>query len=153
MFELRTSNRTQNTNREVRTEKGEENYSYRRRRLSQRPAADVGAGWFAGTLARSLRPASVCAALLHSGEIDLGLIPSIEYLQSPDYRFVPGVGIGSRGPIASVALYTRVPVERHPRDRARHQLPTSVTLIRVLCHHRFRVAPGVRRRMAQTSRR
>src|SRR5213079_1612508 len=54
---------------------------------------------------------AVCAALLHDGKTDLGLIPSIEYLQSPDYRFVPGVGIGSRGPIASVALYTRVPVE------------------------------------------
>src|SRR6185436_20882696 len=54
---------------------------------------------------------AVCAALLHEGQTDLGLIPSIEYLQSDDYRFVPGVGIGSRGPIASVALYSRVPVE------------------------------------------
>ena len=50
---------------------------------------------------------SVCAQLLHHDDVDLGLIPSIEYLQRPDYRFVPGVGIGSRGEIASVALYTR----------------------------------------------
>src|SRR5688500_4671688 len=53
---------------------------------------------------------SVCARLLHDGTVDLGLIPSIEYLRSPDYRFVPGVGIGARGPVASVALYTRVPL-------------------------------------------
>ena len=65
---------------------------------------------------------SVCAALLHDGEVDLGLIPSIEYLQSDDYRFVPGVGIGSRGPVASVALYTRKPVERDSSHRARHEL-------------------------------
>ncbi|MGH9202974.1 MAG: MqnA/MqnD/SBP family protein, partial [Vicinamibacterales bacterium] len=45
---------------------------------------------------------SVCSALLHAGEVDLGLTPSIEYLHGPDYRFVPGVGIGSRGPVASV---------------------------------------------------
>ena len=53
---------------------------------------------------------SVCARLLNAGEVDLGLIPSVEYLSAPDYRFVPGVGIGSTGPIASVALYTTRPV-------------------------------------------
>ena len=84
---------------------------------------------------------SVCAALLHAGDVDLGLIPSIEYLQSEDYRFVPGVGIGSRGPVASVALYTR-----RPLDRVRHialdtSSRTSVTLIRVLCRHRFGIEP------------
>ena len=76
----------------------------------------------AGALARPLRPAVGVRALLHAGEVDLGLIPSIEYLQSPDYRFVPGVGIGSRGPVASVALYTRRADRRDPPHRARHQL-------------------------------
>ena len=84
---------------------------------------------------------SICAALLHSGETDLGLIPSIEYLQSPDYRFVPGVGIGSRGQIASVALYSRVPVEDIRTIALDTSSRTSVSLIKVLCHHRFRIAP------------
>ena len=39
---------------------------------------------------------SVCARLLQDGEVDLGLVPSIEYLQASDYRFVPGVGVTSR---------------------------------------------------------
>ena len=72
---------------------------------------------------------SVCAALLHAGEVDLGLIPSIEYLQAPDYRFVPGVGIGSRGPVASVALFTRVPVEAIRRIALDTSSRTSVALI------------------------
>jgi chorismate dehydratase len=84
---------------------------------------------------------SVCAALLHRGETDLGLIPSIEYLQSPEYRFVPGVGIGSRGPIASVALYSRVPVDEIRTIALDTSSRTSVSLIKVLCHHRFRIAP------------
>ena len=84
---------------------------------------------------------SVCAALLHDGEVDLGLIPSIEYLQSPDYRFVPGVGIGSRGPVASVALYTRVPVESIRRIALDTSSRTSVALVKVLCRHRFGIAP------------
>ena len=43
----------------------------------------------------------VCADLLHEGEIDVGLIPSIEYLRGPadagHYRIVPDVAIASRG--------------------------------------------------------
>jgi chorismate dehydratase len=84
---------------------------------------------------------SACAKLLHAGEIDLGLIPSIEYLQSPDYRFVPGVGIGSRGPIASVALYTRVPVASIRRMALDTSSRTSVALVRVLARHRFGIDP------------
>jgi chorismate dehydratase len=85
---------------------------------------------------------AVCAALLHSGEVDLGLIPSVEYLQAPDYRFVPGVGIGSRGAIASVAIFTR----RRMRDVQRLALDTtsrtSAALARVLCARRFDAAPA-----------
>jgi chorismate dehydratase len=84
---------------------------------------------------------AVCAALLHSGEVDLGLIPSVEYLQAPDYRFVPGVGIGSRGPIASVAIYTR----RDMRDVRRLALDTtsrtSAVLARILCARRYNIQP------------
>jgi chorismate dehydratase len=84
---------------------------------------------------------AVCAALLHSGEVDLGLIPSVEYLQAPDYRFVPGVGIGSRGPIASVAIYTT----REMADVRRLALDTtsrtSVALARVLCARRYGISP------------
>jgi chorismate dehydratase len=84
---------------------------------------------------------SVCSRLLHAGDVDLGLVPSIDYLHSSDYRLVPGVGIGSRGPIASVALYSRVPVEEIRRLALDTSSRTSVTLIRVLCRHHFRIAP------------
>ena len=84
---------------------------------------------------------SVCAALLHQGHVDLGLIPSIEYLHGSDYRFVPGVGIGSSGRIASVALYTRRPVEAIRQIALDTSSRTSVALIRVLCRHRFGIAP------------
>lgn len=85
---------------------------------------------------------SVCAALLHAGDVDLGLIPSIEYLHASDYRLVPGIGIGSRGPVASVALYTRVPLERVREIALDTSSRTSVTLIRVLCRHHFGIQPA-----------
>jgi chorismate dehydratase len=83
---------------------------------------------------------SVCADLLHRSRVDLGLIPSVEYLQG-DYCFVPGVGIGSDGPVASVALYTRMPVDRVRTLALDTSSRTSVALTRVLCHHRFGIAP------------
>jgi len=83
---------------------------------------------------------SRCAALLHDGEIDLGLIPSIEYL-SGDYRLVPGIRVVSDGPVASVAIFTQVPIGRVRSLALDTSSRTSVTLIRVLCHHHFRIAP------------
>jgi chorismate dehydratase len=85
---------------------------------------------------------SVCARILHEGQVDLGLIPSIEYLQAPDYRFVPGVGIGSFGAIASVALYTRMPVKDVRRIALDTSSKTSVALVKVLSRHRFRITPA-----------
>src|SRR5258705_11221198 len=84
---------------------------------------------------------SVGARLLFDGEVDLGLVPSIEYLRSDQYRFVPGIGIGSRGPGDSVALFTRRPVGEIRHIALDTSSRTSVTLIRVLCHHRFHIQP------------
>ena len=84
---------------------------------------------------------SVCSALLNAGDVDLGLVPSIDYLQAPDYRLVPGVGIGSRGPVASVALFARTPIEHVRRIALDTSSRTSVALVKVLCHHRFHIQP------------
>jgi chorismate dehydratase len=85
---------------------------------------------------------SVCSGLLLAGEVDLGLVPSVDYLQSDDYRVVGGVGIGSRGRIASVALYTRRPLGEIRRIALDTSSRTSVTLIRVLCRHHFGIDPA-----------
>lgn len=81
-----------------------------------------------------------CAALLHEGRVDLGLIPAIEYLRG-DYRIVPGIAIGSNGPIASVALFSRVPVERIGTLALDISSRTSVALTRILCAKRWHIAP------------
>jgi chorismate dehydratase len=84
---------------------------------------------------------AVCSALLQSGEVDLGLVPSIDYLHAPDFRLVPGVGIGSRGPVASVAIFTRVEMDQVRRIALDTSSRTSVALVKVLCHHRFHISP------------
>jgi chorismate dehydratase len=76
------------------------------------------------------------ADLLHAGEVDLGLIPSIEYAAG-DYAIVPGVAIGSRGPVRSVNLYHRVPLDAVRRVALDISSRTSVALTRVLLHERL----------------
>lgn len=81
-----------------------------------------------------------CAALLHEGRIDLGLIPAIEYLRG-DYRIIPGVAIGSDGPIASVAIFSRVPVSSIKTLALDISSRTSVALTHILCAERWHIAP------------
>jgi chorismate dehydratase len=84
---------------------------------------------------------SKCAALLHEGSIDVGMIPSIEYLRGPAYRIVPGTGIVSDGAVASVALFTRKPVEKIESIAADTSSRTSNALLRILCSERFGIDP------------
>jgi chorismate dehydratase len=84
---------------------------------------------------------SKCSALLHEGSIDVGMIPSIEYLRGPAYRIVPGIAIASDGPVASVALFTTAPVKRIRSIAADVSSRTSVALLRVLCVERFGIDP------------
>lgn len=85
---------------------------------------------------------SKCAALLHEGSIDVGMIPSIEYLRGPEYRIVPGVGIISDGPVRSVALFSTKPVGQIRTIAADTSSRTSNGLLRVLCVERFGIEPA-----------
>jgi chorismate dehydratase len=85
---------------------------------------------------------SKCASLLHENAIDIGMIPSIEYLRGHEaYRIVPDLAITSEGPVASVALFTRVPVSAIRTIAADTSSRTSNTLVRLLCLERFGIDP------------
>jgi chorismate dehydratase len=89
---------------------------------------------------------SQCAALLHAGAIDVGLIPSIEYLRGGPYRIVPDLAIASRGPVASVAIYTTKPMRDVQSIAMDTSSRTSVALVRVLCERLYRIAPAIEAR-------
>jgi chorismate dehydratase len=82
-----------------------------------------------------------CAELLHENQVDLGLIPSIEYLHGLDYRIVPDVSIASDGPVASVAIFSRVPTQEIRSIALDVSSRTSVALLRILCARWFEIAP------------
>jgi chorismate dehydratase len=86
---------------------------------------------------------SECARLLHAHGIDVGLIPSIEYLRGPvPYEIVPGPAVTSHGPVASVAIYTR----RDPRDIKTIAMDTSsrtsVALATIVLKRQYNSTPS-----------
>ena len=83
---------------------------------------------------------SECAKLLHAHSIDVGLIPSIEYLRGPQpYAVVPGPAVTSRGRVASVAVYTRL----DPKDVRSIAMDTSSRTSVALATITFRRQFGV----------
>lgn len=88
---------------------------------------------------------SRCAELLHAGETDLGLIPSIEFLRAADgpnaYRIVPDLAIASRGAVASVAIFTTREIGDVRSIALDTSSRTSVALTRVMCAKVFGISP------------
>ena len=83
---------------------------------------------------------SKCAALLHEGSIDVGMIPSVEYMRGhEDYCIVPDLAIVSEGPVASVALFTSRPPAKIRTIAADTSSRTSNALLQILCHETFGV--------------
>jgi chorismate dehydratase len=80
------------------------------------------------------------ARRLHAGDVDLGIIPSIEYAFG-HYAIVPGGAIASRGEVRSVCLFHHGPLEKVRRVALDTSSRTSVTLAKVLLRERLGRSP------------
>src|SRR3954469_11381392 len=69
---------------------------------------------------------------LAAGELDVALIPVIEYFRAADYSVVPGVSIATRGPVLSVTLFSRQPWDRIRRVALDVGSRTSAALTQIL---------------------
>ena len=83
---------------------------------------------------------ALVAERLHSGEADLGMIPSIEYARG-DYKVVPGVAIASRGAVRSVELFLRGQLTDVRRVAVDSGSRTSVALARLVLRERLSREP------------
>ena len=78
---------------------------------------------------------------LAAGELDVALIPSVEFLLRDDYRIVSDACIGCRGPVLSVNLHSRVPMNEIRSLALDEGSRTSAALVRILLKERFDVEP------------
>ena len=76
---------------------------------------------------------SALAGRLKAGELDLAMIPSIEYLRNAGvYRLFPALSIASRGPVSTVLLISKTPLLEIRSLAADNRSLTSVALLRIL---------------------
>jgi chorismate dehydratase len=75
---------------------------------------------------------SGCAEMLRTGAADIGIVPVVAYTQISDLKIVPNVAIASKGPVRSILLVSRVPIEQIKTVAADTSSRTSVALARVI---------------------
>jgi chorismate dehydratase len=78
---------------------------------------------------------------LARGRLDVALIPSIERCRHPDYAIVSDACVACDGPVRSIKLYGRVPVERVQTLALDEGSRTSAALARILLKERFALEP------------
>ncbi len=78
---------------------------------------------------------------LRLGEIDVGLLPAVEFLRGVGETILPGICIASDGPVQTVKLFSRVPLANLGRVAVDSGSRTSVALLRILLAERYGVMP------------
>ncbi len=83
------------------------------------------------------------ADALQAGRLDVAMIPSIEYFRHQDYTIVSDACIACRGPVRSVKLFSRVPVERIRTLALDEGSRTSAALVRILLKEQLGLEPEI----------
>ena len=85
-------------------------------------------------------PARV-ADLLRTGDLEVGLIPSIELQRIPDLELLPGLCVASEREVRSVLLLSREPIARIRSVALDVSSRTSAALVQILFRERWGIAP------------
>ncbi|MBA4062351.1 MAG: hypothetical protein C0501_01335 [Isosphaera sp.] len=96
---------------------------------------------FAPTIDLTFDLPSRLADRMAAGDLDVGLIPVVEYLRGDGYTLVPDIAIASRGPVLSVTLFSRVPWADIRSVALDEGSRTSAALTRILLRARHGVSP------------
>jgi chorismate dehydratase len=117
------------------------------------------AGWIRHDFDIVSGPPAKLNGLIRAGELDLSACSSIEYARNPDqYHLLPDLAIGSKGPVKSVLLLSRIPPQELDGKSllVTAETHTSAALLRVVLERvyhvrpKFKAAPGsVRQSLAQ----
>lgn len=85
-------------------------------------------------------PANV-AKMLVEGKIDVGLVPVAVIPQLKEHHIITDYCIGCTGPVASVAVFSEVPIEKIEKVLLDYQSRTSVALAKVLLRKFWQIEP------------
>jgi len=85
-----------------------------------------------------------CADALRSGAADIGLVPVIELARQPDLVAIPGSAIACTGPVRSILVVSKKPLQEIESFAADTGSRTSVVMTETLLARKFGIRPEVR---------
>lgn len=98
-------------------------------------------GHHADLFAPSYHVPALVARLLSQGNLDVGLIPSIEVQRIPNLRVLPDICVAARREARSVIMISRCPPEEIKRVALDQNSRTSAALLRILLRERWGLDP------------
>ena len=87
-------------------------------------------------------PANIAKQLLND-EIDIGLIPVAVLIEMKEYHIITDYCIGSEGEVASVCIFSEVPIEQIKVVMLDYQSRTSVSLAKILLKEYWKIDPTI----------
>lgn len=87
-------------------------------------------------------PAALASRLLNN-ELDVALLPVAVIPELPQSHIISDYCIGADGKVASVCLFSEVPLERIERVMLDPESRTSVELLKVLMREHWKIAPEI----------
>lgn len=98
-------------------------------------------GHHADLFAPSYHPPALVARLLGQGNLDIGLIPSIEVQRIPGLKVLSDLCIAAHHEVRSVLMVSRCPPQQIRRVALDQNSRTSAALLRILMRERWEVDP------------
>jgi chorismate dehydratase len=84
---------------------------------------------------------SQCAEALRRGEVDVAIIPAIEYQRMENLVVLPGMSVAARGEVRSILVVSKRPIERVKRFALDTSSRSSVALVRLLARGFWKIQP------------
>ena len=98
-------------------------------------------GPLAGKYELSFTVPSECAEALRRGDVDVAIIPAIEYQRIGGLMALPGMAVAARGDVRSILVVSKTPIERAKRIALDTSSRSSTALVRLLAAEYWRIQP------------
>ena len=84
---------------------------------------------------------SLCAEALRSGQVDVAIIPAIEYQRMDGMVVLPEMAVAAKSEVRSILVLAKKPIEQAKRIALDTNSRSSVALTRILCKEFWCIAP------------
>jgi chorismate dehydratase len=98
-------------------------------------------GLLAGKYDLSFTVPSQCAESLRAGDVDIAIIPAIEYQRIDDLVILPDLAIASKRRVRSLLLISKVPLAQAQSIALDRSSRSTQALTKILCARHWRIAP------------